>query len=728
MTSSLEKMIEESSASAPVTYEEYRKLVDLLNVYSRAYFVNDDPIVPDAEYDRLYRQLENMEKALGVSDADSPTQHVGAEALTAFEQVNHKVPLMSLGDIFNDQELIDFNNRIQNEVGFEIEYCTEPKLDGLAVSLIYENGLFVRAATRGDGSVGENITANVKTIKAIPLKLTLNNLKESKDLSSEENERTLALAADKIPEYIDIRGEVFMPRDGFNKWNEQAKAKGLKTFANPRNAAAGSLRQLDPKVTATRPLTFNAYYIGECKMPEGAKELPPTQYGRLLFLKSLGIPVNPLIQTVQGLKGLQDFYTKIGTLRPTLNYDIDGVVLKVNSIQTQEQMGFTSKAPRWAIAYKFPPEEEMTTLLDVDFQVGRTGVITPVARLKPVYVGGTTISNCTLHNEDEIKRLDLKIGDHVIIHRAGDVIPQIVKVVTEKREGATLKEIEIPKVCPECGSDVERVEGEVALRCTGGLYCPAQKRRAIGHFVSRNAMNIDGLGDRIIEALINQNVIQTVADLYTLKEDSLAELLIDSNSKEGKSRVLGKTIARKIVKNVEQARTRPLNDFIFALGISDVGQYTANLLAANFKTIDDLMKATKEQLIAIPTIGEVLAQSIVDFFEEKHNQDVINQLINVHKLNITECEQVSEMTTETKPLLNKTFVITGTLSSYDRISATKLLEKAGAKVSSSVTKKTTALIAGENGGSKLTKAQSLGTKIYNEEEFLKMIEELGLKD
>lgn len=724
MSDLLEQIANKEAANNQDQQKHYRELIDLINRYSRAYYVDDDPIVPDSEYDRLYRELENLEKVLGKVDPDSPTLHVGGDILNTFEPVTHQVPLMSLGDIFNDEELTDFNRKITQATSANTEYCVEPKLDGLAVSLIYENGILVRAATRGDGTTGENITENIKTIKAIPLKLSLHGLKAP--LHPDDNTDLKAVAAEQIPEYLDIRGEVFMPRDGFYKWNEEAKAKGQKLFANPRNAAAGSLRQQDPKVTATRPLTFNAYYIGECRMPAQAKAIPQTQYERLLFVKSLGIPVNPLIEKVNGLSGLQSFYSKIGTLRPTLNYDIDGVVLKVNSIAIQEQMGFTAKAPRWAIAYKFPPQEEMTTLLAVDFQVGRTGVITPVARLKPVYVGGTTISNCTLHNEDEIKRLGVKIGDQIIVHRAGDVIPQIVSVVLEKRDTNAVKDIEIPTVCPECGSKIEKVEGEVAMRCTGGLYCPAQRRQAIEHYVSRNAMDIDGLGERIVEALVEQNLIKTVADLYTLDENTLAKLEIDANEKEAKTRLLGATIAKRIVKNINSSRKRPLNTLIYALGIREVGQSTANILAANFKTIFDLMAATKEQLMAIPSIGPVAAEHICDFFAEKHNQEVINKLINEEKLEITICDQVSEMTTENKPLLGQTFVLTGTLTSFDRNNATKLLESAGAKVSSSVSKKTSAVVAGESAGSKLTKAQSLGVKIYNEEEFLELIKSLGL--
>lgn len=698
-----------------LSYEHYRELVELLNRYARAYYVDDNPIVPDSEYDRLYRELEGIERNTEFKDADAPTRRVGDAILNSFATVTHGVPLMSLGDIFNDEELQAFNKRMLESTVSAPEYCAEPKLDGLAVSIIYENGILVRAATRGDGTTGEDITANIKTIKAIPLKLALH--------ANEDNE----YAAKEIPQYLDVRGEVFMPRDGFHKWNEEAKKKGQKPFANPRNAAAGSLRQQDPRITASRPLTFNAYYVGDCRGAhgEGMDEImPSTQYGRLQFVKSLGLPVNPLVRVTNGLEGLRDFYEFMGQKRPSLNYDIDGVVLKLNNIALQEELGFTAKAPRWAIAYKFPPEEEMTEVLNVDYQVGRTGVITPVARLKPVYVGGTTISNCTLHNEEEIKRLGLKIGDTVIIRRAGDVIPQITRVVVEKREDkdpATLKDVVFPTTCPVCGSALERVGDEVAARCTGGLVCAAQQRQAIEHFAERTAMDIDGLGERIVEALVDQNLVKNIADLYTLTVEQLEKLIIDSNSKEERTRLLGKTTAQKLIDNIAKSRQRPLNRLIYALGIRDVGSTTANVLATNFKTLADLMQATKEQLTTINTIGEVAATHITDFFAEPHNQEIIARLFAEAKLEISACEQVSEMSLDTKPYLNKTFVLTGTLSHLKRDQAKQLLESLGAKVAGSVSKKTFAVVAGAEAGSKLTKAQELGITVYTEEEFLELL-------
>lgn len=717
------------------TYENYRELVEKLNRYSKAYYVLDNPIVPDAEYDRLYRQLEEIEAKTDFKDADAPTRRVGDGLLNTFAPVAHQFPLMSLGDIFNDEELSAFNKRMFESSGSEVEYCVEPKLDGLAVSIIYEKGILVRAATRGDGTTGEDVTANVKTIHSIPLKLSLLT-KEQRDSLGIQDE----FAAQKIPDYLDVRGEIFMPRDGFKKWNEEASKRGQKTFVNPRNAAAGSLRQQDPKITASRPLTFNAYYIGQCYMddePESLKEggldsrssnstiMPHTQYGRLQYVKSLGLPVNPLIRVVRGLEGLREFYNDTGAQRPSLNYDIDGTVLKVNSIEMQEEMGFTAKAPRWAIAYKFPPEEEMTKLLAVNFQVGRTGVVTPVARLDPVYVGGVTISNCTLHNESEIKRLGIKVGDMVIVRRAGDVIPQIAGVVLEKREGATLTDVVFPSVCPECGSALEREGDGVAYRCTGGLFCPSQQRQAIEHYVERAAMDIDGLGERLAEALIDQQFIHNIADLYTLTEDKLEKLLVESASKdeESKTRFLGKTVAKKLIANIDGSRKRPLNRFIYALGIREVGTTTAKILASNFRTIQDLMAADEKKLQSIPNIGSVAARYIVDFFKEEHNITVIDRLINEAKLELSECEQVSDMNADNKPYLGKTFVLTGTLATLKRDKAKELLESLGAKVSGSVSKKTFAVVAGEEAGSKLDKANELGITVYSEEDLLNILKE-----
>ena len=688
--------------------KEYRKLVDTLNSYSKAYYVDDNPVVPDAEYDRLYRQLELIEQSNPAIIADdSPTKRVGGATLSEFEQVTHRVPLMSMGDIFNNAELIDFDARMSSASGQSVvEYCAEPKLDGLAVSLIYKKGKLVQAATRGDGKVGENVTSNVMTIKAIPLKLT----------------------GDKVPDYIDVRGEVIMTRSGFNQWNERARATGGKVFANPRNAAAGSLRQLDPKVTAKRPLAFFAYYVGECE----GYDLPRDQYHRLLALKELGFPVNPNIKCVKGLNGLKTFYEDILSRRETLNYDIDGVVLKINSLDTQNEMGFTAKNPRWAIAYKFPPEEMMTKLLDVEFQVGRTGAITPVAKLTPVYVGGATVSSATLHNADEIERLGLKIGDMVIVRRAGDVIPQVSGVVKEKRDG-TEKDIVFPKYCPECGSLIEKVEGEAVARCTGGLVCSAQLRQSIIHFVSRDAMDIEGFGDRIIEQLVATKKISSVADLYTLSENDLATTILDNGSEDRKVRFLGQVVAKKLIAAIDKSRVTPLNRFIYALGIREVGSSTARTLASNFKTIDDLIKASYSKLLNLPDVGPVVARHIADFFAEKHNLEIIDRLVKRDDgflfsagIELTALPQQSELNADNQPFLGKTFVITGTLDSMDRNEAKAKLLSLGAKVSGSVSKKTFAVVCGSDPGSKLTKATELNVRVIYEEEFLQLLKENGI--
>ncbi len=678
--------------------EEYQALVAKLNEYAIAYYVYDDPLVPDASYDRLYKDLLDYE-ALHSNEilASSPSQKVGAGILNTFNAVSHRVPLLSLGDIFSHDELVDFNQRVENLCQQKnIEYCAEVKLDGLAVSIIYENGVLVKAATRGDGKVGEDITLNVKTIKNIPLQLI------GKD----------------IPSYLDVRGEVFMPKDGFLSYNEYAKKTGQKVFANPRNGAAGSLRQQDPKITAKRPLAFNAYFVGEVI----GGNLPDTQYDRLLALKEFGIPVNTNIQKVVGVSGLAQYYEHIGSIRNSLNYDIDGVVLKVNSLAKQQELGFTAKVPRFAIAYKFPPQEEITTLKDVEFQVGRTGAITPVARLEPVYVGGVTIANATLHNEDEIKRLQLKIGDKVIVRRAGDVIPQITKALINERNGSE-KDIVFPSTCPCCGSYIERVEGEAVARCSGGLVCQAQLIERINHFVSRNAMDIEGFGSKYVEALVNNKILTTVADIYSLDENTLATLLLDDGNEERKARLLGSVIAKKLIKAIEKSKHIAFNRFIYALGIREVGEATAYTLASNFKGIKELSTASCDDLLKLKDVGPVVASHIVDFFKEEHNLAVINSLcINEDApLHLIELEQESNKNAEGSPLLGNTYVITGTLSSMGRTEAKNILQSLGAKVASSVSKKTTALIAGEDGGSKLTKATELGVEILDEDAFLKLI-------
>ncbi|WP_281071304.1 NAD-dependent DNA ligase LigA [Succinivibrio dextrinosolvens] len=683
----------------------YRELVDDLNRYSVAYYVNDEPLIPDAEYDRLYRELELLEQNYPeLVSPDSPTKRVGGHALTSFAPVTHRVPLMSMGDIFDDNELSDFNTRMVQSTNISnVEYCAEPKLDGLAVSLVYKDGILVQAATRGDGRVGEDVTENAKTIKSIPLRLH----------------------GDNIPSYLDVRGEVIMPRDGFNRWNEMALETGGKVFANPRNAAAGSLRQLDSKITAKRPLSFYAYYVGECE----GYDLPEDQYHRLLELKKFGLPVNPNIRCVNGIDGLREFYNDILSRRDSLNYDIDGVVLKVNSLSVQDELGFTAKVPRWAVAYKFPPEEMMTKLLDVEFQVGRTGAITPVAKLDPVYVGGATVSSATLHNSDEISRLGIKIGDTVIVRRAGDVIPQVSGVVAEKRNGSE-RDIVFPKFCPECGSLIEKVEGESVARCTGGLFCSAQLRESILHFVSRDAMDIEGFGDRIVEELVASKTLTSVADIYMLSEDSLANTVLEPETEEKKQRLLGHVIAKKLLVSIEKSKKVPFNRFIYALGIREVGVSTARTLASNFEGIENLIKASYEKLLTLPDIGPVVAKHIVDFFSEKHNLSIISQLVTKGDLfsagiEITPLPQQSEIDPSSLPLNGQTFVITGTLDAMDRNTAKAKILELGGKVSGSVSKKTSAVVCGAEPGSKLVKANELGIRVIYEEEFLEMLKSLG---
>ena len=691
-----------------MTKQEYLEKVALANRYSIAYYVNDEPLVPDAEYDRLFHELLDYEVAHPQDLAqDSPTIRVGGKVRAGFEEVAHKVPLLSLGDIFNQEELENFSQKITDEEGYsEVEYCAEVKLDGLAVSIIYENGLLVRAATRGDGKVGENITENIKTIKSIPLRLI----------------------GEHIPSYLDVRGEVFMPRDGFNAWNEKARKIGGKVFANPRNAAAGSLRQLDSAITAKRPLTFNAYYIGECQ----GQSLPDTQYERLVWLKKLGIPINPLTKIVKGLKGLEDFYKDIAQKRDSLNYDIDGVVLKVNEIAVQERMGCTSRVPRWAVAYKFPPQEEITKLLDVEFQVGRTGAVTPVAKLEPVYVGGATISSATLHNADEIERLDLCYGDYVTIRRAGDVIPQVVGVVQEKRL-KDAKKVVFPTKCPVCGSDIERLEGEVVSYCTGGLYCKAQLKRSLEHFVSRDAMDIENLGGAIVDALVASGKVTAISDLYLLSLEDLATLPLEGQTLSGKTRLLGSVVAKKILNNINNSRKIDFNRFIYALGIPSVGQATALLLARKFAGLKELMQATKDDLMSIPDIGPKSAQEILDFFKEPHNKEIIDRLVLKPEeyilgqgLTLMPLKAQASDTLGALPLEGRTYVLTGTLSSMDRSLAKEHLVSLGAKVSGSVSKKTYAVIAGEAAGSKLAKANELGVQVLSEDDFLALLQEYGI--
>ena len=655
-----------------------------LRRYEYEYHVLDNPTIPDAEYDRLFHQLKALEAAHPeLITADSPTQRVGAKPLSGFAQIRHEIPMLSLDNAFSDEEFYAFVKRIEDRLirlPEPLTFCCEPKLDGLAVSILYVNGVLTQAATRGDGTTGEDITANIRTIRNIPLQLLMDNQ----------------------PARLEVRGEVFMPHEGFEHLNQQALEKGEKTFANPRNAAAGSLRQLDPQITSKRPLVLNAYGIG---IAEGV-DLPNTHYDRLQWLKSIGIPVNPEIRLCNGTDEVLDFYRDIQNKRSSLGYDIDGTVLKINDIALQEKLGFISKAPRWAIAYKFPAQEELTRLNDVEFQVGRTGAITPVAKLEPVFVAGVTVSNATLHNGDEIERLDIAIGDTVVIRRAGDVIPQIIGVLHDRRP-ADARPIIFPKTCPVCDSAIVRIEGEAVARCTGGLFCAAQRKEALKHFVSRKAMDIDGVGGKLIEQLVDRELVHTPADLFKLDLTTLTRL-----------ERMGAKSAENALASLEKAKNTTLARFIFALGIREVGEATALNLANHFKTLEALQNADLEALQQVPDVGEVVANRILAFWHEPHNVAVVNDLIaqGVHWETV-ETKEVTE-----NRFKGKTVVLTGTLTQMGRNEAKALLQDMGAKVSGSVSAKTDFVIAGDAAGSKLTKAQELGVTVLTEEEFLAEIQ------
>ena len=654
-----------------------------LRQYEYEYHVLDNPTVPDSEYDRLFHQLKALElEHPEFLTSDSPTQRVGAKPLSGFSQIRHEIPMLSLDNAFSDEEFNAFVKRIEDRLIVlpkPLTFCCEPKLDGLAVSILYVNGILTQAATRGDGTTGEDITANIRTIRNIPLQLLTDN----------------------PPARLEVRGEVFMPHAGFERLNEYALEHGEKTFANPRNAAAGSLRQLDPNITSKRPLVLNAYGIG---IAEGV-ELPNTHYARLQWLKSIGIPVNPEIRLCNGTNEVLDFYRDIQNKRSSLGYDIDGTVLKINDIALQNELGFISKAPRWAIAYKFPAQEELTVLNDVEFQVGRTGAITPVAKLEPVFVAGVTVSNATLHNGDEIERLNIAIGDTVVIRRAGDVIPQIIGVLHERRPD-NAKPIIFPTNCPVCDSQIIRIEGEAVARCTGGLFCAAQRKEALKHFVSRKAMDIDGVGGKLIEQLVDRELVHTPADLFKLDLTTLTRL-----------ERMGAKSAENALNSLEKAKSTTLARFIFALGIREVGEATALNLANHFKTLDALKAADLEELQKVPDVGEVVANRIFVFWREAHNVAVVEDLIaqGVHWETV-EVKEASE-----NLFKDKTVVLTGTLTQMGRNEAKALLQQLGAKVSGSVSSKTDFVIAGDAAGSKLAKAQELNITVLTEEEFLEQV-------
>jgi DNA ligase (NAD+) len=651
------------------------------------YHVLDAPEIPDAEYDRLMRELRELETAHPeLITADSPTQRVGAAPLTAFEQVRHDVPMLSLDNVFDEDSYLAFNKRVQDRLksADTLTFCCELKLDGLAVSLLYEDGELVRAATRGDGTTGENITANVRTIRAIPLRLTGEN----------------------IPRRVEVRGEVFMPQKGFEALNDEARRTGGKVFANPRNAAAGSLRQLDPRITAKRPLTFFCYGVGAL---EGG-ELPRSHWARLMQFRDWGLPVSDRIRLCNGSEEVLAFYRHVEETRATLGFDIDGVVIKVDSLDLQEALGFVARAPRWAIAFKFPAQEQITTVRDVEFQVGRTGAITPVARLEPVLVAGAMVSNATLHNADEIERLGLRIGDTVIVRRAGDVIPQVVGVVMSERP-EQVREVTFPTTCPVCGSDVERVEGEAVARCTGGLFCGAQRKESLKHFVSRRAMDVDGMGDKIIDQLVEKEYVKTPADLFRLTAGKLT----------GLDR-MGPKSAQNLVNALQKAKQTTLARFLYALGIREVGEATAANLAAHFGSVEALKAADLDALKSVQDVGDVVAKHVRNFLEETHNQQVIDELldpaIGIHwpEVQVIVPEEIDS------PFAGKTVVLTGSLTLLSRDEAKDRLTALGAKVSGSVSKKTDLVIAGEAAGSKLAKAQELGIEVIDEAEMIRLLD------
>jgi DNA ligase (NAD+) len=654
-----------------------------LNRHSHAYYVLDNPTIPDAEYDKMFRELVALEQAHpDLVTSDSPTQRVGGKPLPQFEQVRHTVPMLSLNNAFSEEDINGFDRRIRDGLTAtdEVEYSTELKFDGLAISLRYENGLLVQAATRGDGMTGENVTANIRTVRAVPLRLQSAN----------------------PPAVLDVRGEVLMYKSDFAKLNERQRQAGQKEFANPRNAAAGSLRQLDPRITAQRSLRFFAYGIG---VLEGA-DMPASHSGLLDWYADMGLPVCKERANVKGSQGLLKFFHGIADKRAKLPYDIDGVVYKVNRVEHQQKLGFVSRAPRFAIAHKFPAEEAMTVVQDIGVQIGRTGAITPVARLAPVFVGGVTVTNATLHNEDEVRRKDIRIGDTVIVRRAGDVIPEVVSFVPELR-GADVREFVMPSTCPICGSPIVRPEEEAVARCSGGwIKCPAQRKGGLLHFVSRRAMDIEGFGEQLIEQLVDRKVITTAADLYKLGLASLSEL----------DRMAEKS-AQNVVKALEKSRSTTLPRFIYALGIRHVGEATAKELANHFGSLDRFLDASEEQLLEVADIGPVVAKSIIAFLADPLNRELIEQL-RAAGIHWTEQEPTA---VAPKPFAGKTFVLTGTLPTMTRDEAAERIESAGGKVAGSVSKKTSYVVAGEEAGSKLIKAQELGVPILDEAGLLNLL-------
>ena len=649
------------------------------------YYVLDSPTVPDAEYDRLLRELQELEREFpDLVTAESPTQRVGGEPLPGFAEVRHATPMLSLANAFSEEEILQFHERVARGLEVEhVDYVAEPKLDGVAISLRYEGGLLQQAATRGDGATGEDVTSNARTITAIPLRLQ----RQGKQ---------------PWPRELEVRGEIYMPLAGFEAYNEQARKDGRRELVNPRNAAAGSLRQLDPRLTAQRPLAFYAYSLVT------ADALSDSHYEALQLLKTWGFPVNHEIRKVRDADGCISYYRDMAQKRPGLPYDIDGVVFKVDRREQQETLGFVSRAPRWAIAQKFPAQEEITRLLGIDVQVGRTGTLTPVARLEPVFVGGVTVTNATLHNLDEIRRKDVRAGDWVVVRRAGDVIPEVARVVHERRQGNPA-EFEMPEACPVCGSAVEQVEGEAAFRCTGGLFCGAQRVRSILHFASRKALDIEGLGEKLVVQLVDTGFVHSIADLYQLTREQLTGL-----------ERMGEKSADNLLQQLERSKQPALDRLLYALGIREVGEVTATALARHFGTLSRLLVASEEDLVDVPDVGPVVAGHVYAFFQEPHNLEVLEQLEQAGLR-----WQPLEAPPGEQPLAGQTWVLTGTLG-MPRARARSLLESLGARVSGSVSAKTTVVLAGAEAGSKLRKAEKLGIEVLDEDAFLALLAQHGV--
>ncbi|PCM46019.1 NAD-dependent DNA ligase LigA [Marinobacter sp. ANT_B65] len=671
------------SKPSPDIIRRTMELRSALDEHNYRYYVLDDPGIPDAEYDRLFRELQKLESEYPeLASDDSPTRRVGSSADTSFEEVVHRLPMLSLDNAFNEDELRDFDRRVRERLNSDqdIEYVCEPKLDGLAVSLTYEQGSLTRAATRGDGYAGEDITANIRTIPSVPLRLRGND----------------------FPDMVEVRGEVYMPRAGFDALNRRLADQGEKTFVNPRNAAAGSLRQKKSTVTARRPLEMCAYSVAVTD----ESQLPDTQWDSLQQVRRWGFRINPEMRKAIGARECLEAYEELMQKRDALPYEIDGIVFKVNRLDYQTALGFVSRAPRWAIAHKFPAQEELTVVEDVEFQVGRTGAVTPVARLKPVFVGGVTVSNATLHNMDEIRRLDVHIGDTVFVRRAGDVIPKVVKVVKEKRP-ASAKAVVLPRHCPVCGSDVIQIEGEAVARCSGGLFCPAQRKEAIRHYASRKALDIEGLGDKWIDILVDQGMVETVADIYHLTTRDLTRL-----------ERMGEKSANNLVAAIDRSRHPVLWRFIYALGIREVGEATAKSLASHFGTLEAVAEADEESLKEVQDVGPIVAGHIRGFFAQSHNREILDALREAGVK-----WQQEEIIIGAKPLQGQTWVLTGTLSELTRDEAKEKLERLGAKVAGSVSRKTACVVAGEAAGSKLAKAEQLGLQVLDEQALLKMLKE-----